>query len=338
MEAPGCHPPASSFNRGWPVSLLRGCLLGLVLCLVIETGRVFVGRNLHEVVPGAVYRSAQLSGIDLEKVIQAKGVRTIVNLRGCCDPAPWYLEESRTTHRLGVEQMDVCLSAGRLPSPPELRRLLNILDRCAYPILLHCRRGADRTGLVSALVLLLQTGSDTRRATRQLGPRYGHLACGRPAYLDAFFDLYAEWLTQRGLRHSPDVLRAWIEHDYCPAECRCKLELTDCPARVERDRSTALCLRAWDTSIRPWHFQTSSNAGIHAYFLLWNAAGVLISQGRAGLFDRTVQPGDHIDLTLALPALHDQGRHRLLVDIVDERHCEFCKVGSEPLEVDLEVR
>jgi hypothetical protein len=299
---------------------------------------VFLGSNLHEVVAGRVYRSAQLSGRDLEKVVEAKGIRTVLNLRGCCDPAPWYLEESRVTHRLGIEQMDVCLSAGRLPSPPELRRLLEILDRCRYPILLHCRRGADRTGLVSALIVLLQTQSTPRQAAGQLGPRYGHIAFGRPAYLDLFFDLYTEWLAQTGLAHSPEVLRAWIERDYCPAECRCKLALARCPTILERDHSAALCLRAWDTSIRPWHFRTSTNAGIHAYFLFWNSAGTLVSQGRAGLFDRIVQPGESIDLTLALPGIHEPGRHHLFIDMVDERHCEFSKVGSEPLEMDLEIR
>src|SRR5207237_7687008 len=127
-----------------------------------------------------VYRSAQLSGRDLEKVVRAKGIQTVLNLRGCCDPAPWYVEECRTTHRLQVDQVDICLSAGRLPSAPEMRRLLEVLDRCSYPILLHCRRGADRTGLVSALIVLLQTGQALPEALQQLGLRYGHLAVERP--------------------------------------------------------------------------------------------------------------------------------------------------------------
>jgi protein tyrosine phosphatase (PTP) superfamily phosphohydrolase (DUF442 family) len=335
-RADGSQVVAST--RGWLALVCRGCALGLLLALAAEAGRVFLGSNLHEVVPHRVYRSAQLSGSQLEKVILDRGIQTILNLRGCCDPAPWYLEESRTTHRLQVEQMDVCLSAGRLPSAPELRRLLDILDHCTYPVLLHCRRGADRTGLVSALVLLLQTGESPGRAIRQLGLRYGHVAFGRPAYLDAFFALYAEWLAAGRRQHSPGVLRTWIEHDYCPGECRCDLQLIGCPSTLRRDQPAALRLRARDASIGPWRFRASSNSGIHAYFLLYDPEDALVQHGYAGLFDRTIEPGDSIDLTLALPGLPRQGWYRLFIDMVDEQHCEFSKVGSEPLEVGLEVR
>ena len=192
--------------------------------------------------------------------------------------------------------------------------------------------------MVSALVLLLQTEASPGRAVRQLGLRFGHVAYGRPAYLDAFFSLYAEWLVASRLEHSPEVLRTWIEKDYCPGECRCDLQLIGCPATLLQDQPAALCLRARDTSVKPWRFRASSNAGIHAYFLLYDPADTLIQHGYAGLFDRTIDAGESIDLTLALPGLSRRGRYRLFVDMVDERHCEFTKVGSEPLEVGLEVR
>ena len=58
---------------------------------------------------------------------------------------------------------------------------------------------------------------------------------------------------------------------------------------------------------------------------------------RAGLFDAVVEPGQGIDLTLALPALQ-AGRYRLLVDMIDEEQCWFFQTGSEPLEREIEVR
>src|SRR5262245_52635574 len=111
--------PACPFaGRSLPAALLRGCLAGFALALALEAGRVLFGSNLHAVVPGAFYRCAQPSRALLESVIEAYGVRTVVNLRGCCDPTPWYLEECRAGAWHDLSQEDLGFSSGRLPSVP----------------------------------------------------------------------------------------------------------------------------------------------------------------------------------------------------------------------------
>src|SRR5438105_3527064 len=112
--------PTPGIRRMWWRVLLRGCLLGLVLAGLAEFCRIMVLGNFHSVVPGRVFRSAQLSDAELDAVIQNHGIRTVVNLRGCCNPYPWYLDECRATHRRGVNQEDIGFSAGRLPSVPEI--------------------------------------------------------------------------------------------------------------------------------------------------------------------------------------------------------------------------
>src|SRR5262249_3124174 len=154
----------------------------------LELGRVFLGTNEHAVIPGLVYRCAQRSGSDLERTIREHGIRTGVNLRGSNPLIPWYIEEAQATLCTGINQEDICFSAGRLPSFVEVRRLLEVLDRAEYPILLHCKRGADRTGLASAVVVLLRPGSTLADARWQLGLRFGHVAYRRPGYLDEFLD------------------------------------------------------------------------------------------------------------------------------------------------------
>jgi hypothetical protein len=322
----------------WLRAAVFGFVLGLSLAVGAEAARVMLGRNLHEVVPGKVYRCGQLSGAALAQVIRAYHIRTVVNLRGCCDPLPWYFEECRTTHGLHVQQQDIALSAGRLPSGDEIRRLLEVVDRTDYPILIHCKRGADRTGLVSALILLLQTDVGFAEARRQLGLRYGHLRVGRPAYLDEFLDFYASWLQQEGRAHCPENLRQWIQHGYCPGECRATIELLDKPPFLRRAVPVALHVRVWNTSMRSWRLRPGTNAGIHAGYVLWDDEGNCLVYERAGLFDALVAPGQSLDLTLALPGLDKPGRYRLRVDMIDEPHCWFHQTGSEPLETDLEVR
>src|SRR5438132_805594 len=198
--------PAETGRRRPPVRLrllVYAGLAGLLLPVAYEAIRVLVGNNLHTLLPGRVYRSAQLSGRDLEKVIRNYGIRTVINLRGSSDPMPWYLDECRVTHRLNVSQEDVSCSAGRFPPSHEFRRLVDILDRCEYPILLHCRQGADRTGLASVLVMLLQTNLSVEEARRHMSVRYGHFPLGRPTNLDRYLDLYDDWLQETGRTHSP---------------------------------------------------------------------------------------------------------------------------------------
>jgi hypothetical protein len=319
-------------------SLLLGTAAGFLAALGFDAYHVFIGSNAHTVLTGRVYRCAQPSGPEVEKLVQKFGVRTVVNLRGGCDSLPWYLDECRATHHLGVCQEDVRFSAGHLPSTAEARRLLEVLDRSEYPILFHCRRGADRTGLASAMVLLLQPSTPLDKARRQLSLRYGHAALGRPAYLDGFLDLYEEYLHNQGLAHSSARFRAWLEHGYCPAECRSALQAIDWPTSVNKDEPMALRIRATNTSVRPWRFRPGNNAGVHAEFTVLDVQGIIVANGRAGLFDAEIAPAENIDLVLPIPPLHHPGRYLLQVDMVSEQHCEFHQAGSEILEQEVEVR
>jgi len=316
---------------------LRGCLIGLLVTLGLHAGYILLGSNFHTVIAGEVYRSAQLPAAALERFIQSRNIRTVVNLRGCCDPEPWYLDEGRVTHRHNVSQEDLGFSAGRLPSAAALHQLLDVLDHSEYPILFHCHKGADRTGMASAMAVLLRTNTTLEEAREQLGFRFGHLAVGRTANIDRFFDLYQEWLTEHGLTHAPDVFRRWIEQDYCPGECRCRLEILDRKVQLERCRPAALRVRCHNTSIKPWRLRPGDNAGVHLSFVLSNDRDQRVGEGKAGLFHALVPPGEFIDLIVSLPSLGGPERYQLRLDMVDEQHASFLQTGSEPLIWRLEV-
>src|SRR6185295_4007429 len=117
------------------------------------------------------------------------------------------------------------MSAGRLPSVTEVRHLIEILDGTEYPIVLHCRRGADRTGLASAIVLLLTTDTPLDEACGQLTWRYGHIALGRPAQLNMFLKFYRDWLSAKGQRHTNETFRNWALQEYRAGSCSCELSL-----------------------------------------------------------------------------------------------------------------
>jgi hypothetical protein len=332
---PADDPPS---RRHWLRFAVRGALAGLFLAAAAESGRVFLGDNLHVVVPGRFYRCSQPSPERLEHLIRAYHIRTVVNLRGCCSSFDWYRNECRAGAGLDVCQEDLCFSAGRLPAVSELRRLVEVLDHGEYPLLFHCQRGADRTGLASAVALLLHADVSYDEARRQLGPRYGHVALGRPGNLDRFFDLYREWLDREGLTHSRDNFRRFAERDYCPGECRTDIEPLYLPRIVPAGEPFGVRVRFHNTSVKPWRLRPGITAGIHASFVVTDTRSATLSVGRAGLFDAVVEPGQSIDLTLPVPALQAPGRYFLLVDLIDEQHCNFFQAGSEPLEWEFEVR
>src|SRR6186997_1467021 len=116
---------ATSQRRSLVRSVFAGLILGAFLACVAEIARMAGWRNTHVVVPGRVYRSAQLKPAQLEAYVNRHGIRTVVNLRG--RPFDdWYPEEMHATQVLGISQEDVTMSANRLPSPGEIRRLIEV--------------------------------------------------------------------------------------------------------------------------------------------------------------------------------------------------------------------
>jgi len=131
--------------------------------------------NFHVVVAGQVYRSGQMDGTALARVIHERGIKSVVNLRGASGADDWYREETNTTHQLGVGHYDFALSAGREVSDTEIEAILAAVRQAPKPILIHCNGGADRTALISAIYLYEIEGRTSAESSRALNPFYGHI-------------------------------------------------------------------------------------------------------------------------------------------------------------------
>ena len=338
-------PPPAPTPRTRRLALLRalsaGVAFAVLLAAAVEGYRVAFGGNVHEVIPGSVYRSAQPTPERLERLVKKYHIRTVVNLRGCCDPDKWYVAESRASARLDLSQEDLPFSAGRLPSVPVIRHLVEVLDRSERPLLLHCHQGVDRTGMAAVMALLLYTDTGLDEALHQLGPRFGHIPLGRTGNIDRFFELYREWLAETGLPHTPANFRRWAEHEYCPGECLGSVEVLEpagVPIRMRLNEPLAVRVRCTNRSVKPWHLRPGKCAGVHVFWKLLDANDQGRADGFGGQFCAVVPPGDSIDLTLAMPAQDTPGRYRLRVDLVDRLHAFFHQLGPEPSEVEVEVR
>ena len=99
--------------------------------------------NIHTVEQGRLYRSATLSRERLEQLVDAKGIRTIVNLRGG-EGSDWYRNEQDLAYERGLDFFSFSLSARRIPSQETMTEIAAILRDVPGPILIHCKSG--RTG------------------------------------------------------------------------------------------------------------------------------------------------------------------------------------------------
>jgi hypothetical protein len=333
VEPPASPVSTASARRsgrrtGRARAIMAGCVVGAAFACVVDLAGVVWGSNSHAVVPGRAYRSAQPTGPRLDEYADRHGIRTVISLRGPQHKQTW-LDVTRTAQGRRLSLEVVTLSPRRLPSPSELQRLIEVFDRSEPPILIHCREGADRTGLASTAYVLLYTDADLTTARRHCSVRFGHLGLGREAAADEFFDRYVDWLARRGEAHSPARFRQWATTEYCPGPYRARLELVSGPVPAEIARSAQFVIRAHNTSTETWHFD-AGGTGIHVDYTVYGPDGSLAWHDRAGLFEQTVPPGASVDLTLPIGAPTAAGRYELFVDLVGPKGT-FTQFGSEPL-------
>lgn len=131
--------------------------------------------NFHTLVAGEVYRSAQPSSRSIAAYSKAYGIRTILNLRGESH-ARWYRDEAAAAQRNGIRLINFPMSSSSAISLKQTEALMAILRDAPKPLLIHCKAGADRTGLVSTIYLQQIAGVDEETAEWQLSPIYGHVA------------------------------------------------------------------------------------------------------------------------------------------------------------------
>jgi protein tyrosine/serine phosphatase len=203
-----------TLRRRW----LAAVLTCLSLPLLLHGWQVAFGGNFHTVLAGTVYRSAQPSIADLQALVAAHHIRTIINLRGEC-PDPWYFEEHEKAKALNVQVVDVGLWASQPPPADQFPLLVEALADAPGPILIHCLGGNDRSGLASALAILLRSDGTIGEARRQLSIYYGHNPFGKASCHRRVLDRYEEWLAKNNWAHTAARLRAWAHKYYVPDEC-----------------------------------------------------------------------------------------------------------------------
>lgn len=132
-------------------------------------------RRFMVVQPGVLYRSAALAPEELQRVIERYGIRTVVNLRSRSENREdWHRSQARICRAAGALLQDIPLEPESPPSADQIQTWLDLLRESARrPVLVHCKHGVVRTGMLVAIYQIALQRRDHREALRAL-PTWGH--------------------------------------------------------------------------------------------------------------------------------------------------------------------
>lgn len=294
--------------------------------------------NLHVVVPGEVYRSAQPSPVEIPRLVARLGLKSIVNLRGGYDDWEWFRRERAAAEQCGVKLYSVHLRADRLPGAPQLRELIDILSDCPRPVLIHCYGGIDRSGLASALVHLLG-GASLEESRREYRLQHGYVKPFARSDLPEVLDLYEHWLHVQQQPSSARRLRDWADTVYIPYCYRAEIDAVRLPEQVASDQSTRVRFRVTNQSSDDWLLSSKRDWGFHLGIKIRAADSTrsYSTEVRGEYRERLVAPGEAVMIDAELPPFPTPGEYRLVVDMVDENVVWFADMGSPPLKADVIV-
>lgn len=148
-------------------------------------------------------------------LLDARRIASVLNLGHPVDRRSWRVEEIKEVVGHGVDVDEARIRADRRPSRDELLAILDALESCPYPLLIHCTDGGARTSLASAIHLMAVRGVPPDLAeSASCGPRVGRGAVRGEERPRGPILEYRAWLDLLDHSHSRRRFRAWLRREY----------------------------------------------------------------------------------------------------------------------------
>jgi protein tyrosine phosphatase (PTP) superfamily phosphohydrolase (DUF442 family) len=138
------------------------------------------------------------------------GIKTIINLRGPRNDGGWRLENEACQNH-GLTLVDFTIRSRAVPDAATIHAAKTLFENVKYPILMHCKSGADRAGIMAALYLLLRQSASLDEASKQLSFKYLHVRQAKTGLLDTFLETY------RPFEASGMSFIGWVDQHLDPA-------------------------------------------------------------------------------------------------------------------------
>ena len=141
----------------------------------------FLYENLGELAPGIGYRSGDPSDDLLEFLVKRVNLGQILDIQRKPDPREKEFIESH-----GGTYTHVRMGASHPPTPRKVLEMIRVTLRAqeeGRPFLMHCRAGADRTGMMGAIWRMLFQGVSDRELLKRHTSYHFHIP---PAYPNVY--------------------------------------------------------------------------------------------------------------------------------------------------------
>lgn len=192
------------------IIIITSCTISLcAVYLLGHLGYNYFSGNVHTVIPGEIYRTAQLDDKQLKHYTQKFHLKSIINLRGVWENDHWYIVESRFVKTHQLHYYPIRLSAYNLPTKAQLRELVHLLQTAPRPLAFHCEGGADRTGMAAAIsVILFRPHPTITEIKEQASWRYNAISRETVGY--QLLKNYFAWLKKHHYQQSKDRFLQWV--------------------------------------------------------------------------------------------------------------------------------
>ena len=168
----------------WVLGVLTAAVIAGVPLGYYRAGYVHA-RRLRVVADGKLYRCGQLPAAGFREAFGRYGIRTVVNIReedrDPLLPADWLSQwlgrkgtatEAEVCRAAGVKYVQIdggvidCPADGRPAAVDDFLRVCD--DPANWPVLIHCKAGRDRTGLMAAIWRMEYEGRTKAEAVAEL--------------------------------------------------------------------------------------------------------------------------------------------------------------------------
>ena len=102
------------------------------------------------------------------------GIKTIINLRGVRKDGGWLLE-NEACQKHNIKLIDFRARSRAAPEKEMITKADKLFQSIEFPVLIHCKSGADRAGIMCAIYMLAYAQTIPSIAKEQLSWKFLHV-------------------------------------------------------------------------------------------------------------------------------------------------------------------
>lgn len=152
----------------------------------------YLRNNFHQV-SNEAYRSAQPTMGQIKKWQKKYGIKTIVNLKGENPAGAYFYFEKEQCEKLGIKLVNVGIKSRGIPQEWRIEKAKEVFATVEYPILMHCKAGADRAGVYSTLYQYFRQNIPIEKTNQLKFWPYGHIKYSKAGKIDFYFNTFIEY-------------------------------------------------------------------------------------------------------------------------------------------------